>query len=126
MSSKIENMDQLKAEIQRLEARSAELKSTLKNDMEEIKEELKPANLLIDAISDISKIKFSRETFSKNGFAEGIRSIIEQVIQKAGKTVEDRAHGIVDKVFDRLNGFVETIFNHQKKRRPEENYFDGE
>src|SRR5437867_2168452 len=92
MSRKIENMDQLKAEIQRLEARSEELKSTLKNDLEEIKEELKPTNLLIDAVADISKIKFSRETFSSNGWADGVRSIIEQVIAKAGKTVEDHAH----------------------------------
>src|SRR5436190_23108088 len=100
MNRKIENIDQLTAEILRLEAKSEELKAKLLENWEEIKEESKPANLLIDTISDVTKIKFSHETFSTNGWFDGIRSILERVMIKAEKTVEDRAHGIVDKVFD--------------------------
>src|ERR1041385_521358 len=120
MKQKIENIDQLRAEIRSLQSRSEELKVSLKKDFEELKEESKPLNLLIDTLSDISKIKFSRETFSKNGFADGIKSIIEQIIQKAGETVENSAHGIIDKVFDRLSGIIANFFGGRKKRTPEE------
>jgi hypothetical protein len=82
MNKKIENIDQLRAEIKRLEGRNEELKTTLKNDAEGIKDFFRPVNLFFNTAASFAKMKFAPPIFSSNGFAEGVRSIIAPIIEK--------------------------------------------
>jgi len=110
MSKKIENIDQLRAEIKRLETRSEELKTTLKNDVAGIKDFFKPLNLFFNAASGFARMKFAPPIFSGNGFSEGVRSIIAPFLEK-----------VFERIFTSIADFIKRRKNAKGESRERRN-----
>lgn len=104
--SRINNMEELKAEIARLRKVSEEQKQQLKNDVKEIGESLKPANLFFSFLSSVTGIHIDKNEFLKDGIAYGISLLIQRYILKAEKKVEHKIYEWVDTVFVKIKDFM--------------------
>src|SRR3954467_9614380 len=118
---RIENIEQLNTEIRKLEVKSVELKAQLKQDYEEIKEELKPLNILIDTVSDITGFKINRESLFEKGFAIGLQILMQRMFQLAESGVEKQVGAIIDKASTIISQLYNKFFHkHKKQASPEE------
>ncbi|MEY4593649.1 MAG: hypothetical protein RIQ47_59, partial [Bacteroidota bacterium] len=71
-TNKISNIDQLQAEIHRLKSVEAEQLAAIKKDVRDVRESLRPENILVNALSSMTGIKINKSEFLKNGIAMGL------------------------------------------------------
>ena len=112
---RIENMDQLNAEIKRLKVKSEELKVQLKQDYEEIKEELKRMNIFLDTVSNISGFKINRDSLFEKGFSIGLQLLMQRLFMKAELGVENQARHLIEKALAAISRLLKKLFNKGKK-----------
>lgn len=85
--NKIENLSQLKLELERLQTRKVEQEDTLKRDVLEIKEALKPSNLISKAISSLFNTSQNNADFIRSGIMLGVTVLSEKLLQKKSSGV---------------------------------------
>ena len=110
MTKPIENLAQLRERVRSLKEKKSELQIQLRSDFVELKEHLRPGNLLLDSISGFTGLKLEPEKLLKNNFTEGLKTLIVEIIEKAGRKIEEKTHDFVEHAFDRMNGFIEKVF----------------
>jgi len=113
---RIENVEQLRAEISRLKIVAKQQEAQLRSDVSEIREDLKPENLLWNSLTSLTGIKVNRNEFFKDGIAYGLSLIIQRYILKTEKKLESKAYDFVDGIFDRVKNIVSKFTNHDAKR----------
>ena len=113
---KIENLDQLRSEITRLKINVKQQEGQLKNDLKGIREDLKPGNLVWNALSSLTGIKMSKSEFFKDGIVYGLSLILQRFILKTEKKVEHQAYDFIDSIFDRVKNLVNKFTNQDAKR----------
>lgn len=113
---KIENITQLNAEIARLKSLAKEQENLLKNDLLEIRETLKPANLLVSGLSSITGVKITGNELLKDGLAYGLSVLFQRFILKTEKKLEHQVYEFVDTLIDRVKSFLEQFTNQEAKR----------
>ena len=114
--SKIENMEQLQSEIKRLRAISKQQELQIKNDLLEVREDLKPRNILLNAVSSISGVNMNKKDFFQDGIARGISIFIQRFILKAEKKMENKIYDFVDTVLEKLKATVNKYTGPEAKR----------
>jgi hypothetical protein len=127
--SKINNIAELRAEILRLQKQEKEQKEKLKNGLKEIREELKPANIFMNALSSIFGVRIEKNDFIKDGIAYGISLIIQRFILKTEKKFEKQIYEWVDRVFERIKHFMNHFTEpsaRREERKEEEPFVPGE
>ncbi len=104
MKNKIENTDQLRKEIKRLEALKIQQELIIKNDVYEIKESLKPINILHHFINSIL---FKNNTHDKphSSVSVFIISVIENMLPKLFSKFEDKVDPLVNSITEKLSNF---------------------
>ncbi len=112
----IENLEQLRQEIGRVKAIAKTQEHQIKNDLKEIREDLKPENLFWNAVSSFTGIKINKNELFKDGIAYGLSLIIQRYILKTEKKVENKIYNVVDSVFDRVKSFVSKFTSAEAKR----------
>ena len=127
---KIENIEQLRAEIERLKIIATQQEKQLKNDFKEIREDLRPENLLWNTLSSLTGIKMSKNEFFKDGIAFGLSLILQRFVLKTEKKVEGKVYDFVDTIFERVKNLVNKFTNHDAKRserrEEKEDFIPGE
>ena len=127
---KIENIHQLRAEIDRLKIAAKQQEAQLRNDVKEIREDLKPENLLWNSLSSLTGIKINKNEFFKDGIAYGLSLIIQRYILKTEKKMENKVYDFVDGLFDRVKNIVSKFTNHDARRserkEAKEDFIPGE
>jgi hypothetical protein len=120
---KIENAVQLREEIIRLRARAKEQEKNIKDELYRLKEELKPANLVLNTFSSLTGINMNKKEFFKEGLAYALSVIIQRFVLKTEKKIEDRAYDFIDGLFEKIRKFMDKFTSHEAKRehRKEEN-----
>ncbi|MBK8846214.1 MAG: hypothetical protein IPO27_06450 [Bacteroidetes bacterium] len=118
--NKIENLMQLQLEISRLKGVAKDQEKQLKKDLLEIKEDLKPANIIMNGISSFTGIKLNNKDFLKEGFAYGISLLLQRFVLKTERKVEDKIYHLVDSVFERLQSFLQKHTHAEAKRKERE------
>ena len=113
---RIKNITQLNAEIARLKGKLAEQEDGLRNDLEEIKESLKPANLLVNTLSSITGVKISSNEFLKDGFAYGLAVLFQRFISKSEKKMEQTVYEFVDTIIDKIKKLMEKFTSSEAKK----------
>lgn len=113
---KIENVDQLEAEIARLKGISAEQKKMLKNDFFEIRESFKPVNLLVNGLSSVTGVKMEGNELLKDGLAYGLSVVLQRYVLKTERKMEKKVYEFVDSVIERVKAFIEKFTSHDAKR----------
>ena len=129
--SRINNITELRAEILRLKKTEQEQKEKIKNDIGEIREELKPANILMGAVSSLFGVHIEKNEFLKDGIAYGISLIIQRYILKTEKKIEKKIYDWVDTMFERVKHFMKHFTEPSKhsearKEKEEEPFVPGE
>lgn len=128
--NQIENIVQLRSEIGRLKKVAKEQEQVIKNDIKEIRENLRPENIFWNSLSSFTGIKMNKEEFFKDGIAYGLSLILQRFILKTEKKVENNVYDFVDSIFDRVKNLVHK-FSGSEARRSErkeasEDYVPGE
>ena len=129
--SKINNITELRAEILRLQKQENEQREKLKNGVKEIREELKPAHLLMNFVSSLFGVRIEKNEFLKDGIAYGISLIIQRYILKTEKKFEQKIYDWVDVMFGRIKHFMNHFTNQEERRnarkeKEEEPFIPGE
>ena len=104
MKTKIENIDQLRKEIKRLEAQKIQQEAVIKEDMEAIRESLKPINLIHSFINSIL-FKNNAHDRPHSSISLFIISVIENVLPKLFAKFEDKVDPLVNTITEKLTGF---------------------
>jgi hypothetical protein len=114
--NKIEDIGQLQSEIKRLRDLAKQREQQIKNDLKEIREDLKPQNILWNSLSSITGIKTDKKEFFKDGVASGLSVLFQRFVLKTEKKVEGKIYDVVDAVFDRIKTFVSKFASQDAKR----------
>jgi predicted nuclease with TOPRIM domain len=105
MKNRIENIKDLRREIKRLESLKKEQGNILKNDVAEIKESLKPINLINSLIdSFFHKTPNANDTL-KDSFAGGLAFVLSNLLSKLFTNVEHKVEPIVLNLIEKARGF---------------------
>ncbi len=118
-SIKIENRDDLFAEMNRLRELSKVQEVKIRTDVLAIKESLKPVNILKSGIESVTGFNFNSENVLASGVIAAALLFIRRYVSKA----ESRAEGVVYeyavKVFERIRNFVMEYW-HSRNQSSEE------
>jgi hypothetical protein len=114
--NKINNLEQLNAEISRLREISKKQEAQLKSSLKELKEDLKPENIILNGLSSISGIRFNDKNFWKDGIMYGISMLIQKFVFKTEKKIEGRIYDFLDRIFDKIKSFTGKHTSQDAKR----------
>jgi hypothetical protein len=103
MNRKITNITELREEIFLLERRKNALQAALKDDYENIKEELSPLQFFSEVVSKLAGIRIGTGIFTQAGFADEIKSILKQFLVRGGTAFfAKRVYAFAFKSFSRI------------------------
>ena len=105
MKNKIENTGQLRREIKRLEALKNQQELTIKQDIYEIKESLKPINLIHHFINSILNKNHSGNQQPHSAISLFLISLIEKVLPNLFAKFEDKVDPLVNSITEKLANF---------------------
>lgn len=105
-TNKIANIDQLQAEIRRLKSVEAEQLAAIKKDVRDVRESLRPENILVNALSSMTGIKINKSEFLKNGIAMGLSLVLQRFVFKTETSIEKKVYGWLDKLFDQVKYYT--------------------
>ena len=115
--ARIENIQQLRSEIERVERLCKQHEDKLKQDLQELKEDFNPLNILLKTISSISGIKLDSKDFLKDGIGFSISLFLQRLILKAEKVVENKVYDFVDTAVEKLKHFMSKVVDPTERRR---------
>ncbi len=115
--NKINNRQELRKEIVRLNRLSLEQKNQIKSDLHSIKENLTPSGILSNLVSGFTGIKVNKENFIRDGFVYTVSLLIQQFFLKSEKKFEAGVYGIIDKLIDKLRSAVNNFSSHEARKR---------
>ena len=110
--NKITNMDQLQSEIKRLRDQAKLQEAQLRNDYEDLREELKPRNILWNALSSLTGIKLQGNDF----FNTGIAGLLRRFVLRSERKIENKFYDVVDGLFDKIKHFVNKFSGAEARR----------
>ncbi|MCX6292209.1 MAG: hypothetical protein NT126_10660 [Bacteroidetes bacterium] len=113
---KIENLHELRAEISRMKGVAKQQELQIKKDLSEIRDDLRPENILWNSLSSLTGIKINRNEFLKDGIAYGISLFIQRFILKTEKKMENKVYDFMDSLFERVKSFVNKFTGADAKR----------
>lgn len=114
--SKIENIDELRAQIKVLKSKAALQEQKVRDDIQIIREELKPSNLAWSMLTSITGISFKQGNPLRDGIFNGVSSFMKRLALRAEKELESRAYKVVDTIFDKLSSFVNGFAGPEARR----------
>ena len=104
--NKIENIYHLEAEIKRLREVAKQQEVQLKNNFKDIRDDLRPENILLNSLASITGIKIDNKEFFKEGFAYALSIIIQRFVFKTERKIEERTYEFLDTIFERIKKFM--------------------
>ena len=113
---KIENIQQLSIEIARLKELISAQEKTLKEDVLEIKENLKPANLLVSTLTSLTGVKVTNNEFLKDGFAFGLSILLQRFVLKTEKKLEHTVYEFMETIIQKVKVFLEKFTSTEAKQ----------
>jgi hypothetical protein len=116
MMAKIENLEQLQSEIKRLRVLTIQQEVLIKNDLMEIREDIKPRNIILNILSSITGVNINKKIFLKGGIAGGMSVLIQRLILKAEKKMENKMYDFVDGILDKVNSVVNKFSGSEARR----------
>lgn len=114
--NKMENVNQLHAEIARLKKIAKVQEQQIKSDLKEIREDLRPEAIFWNTLSSVTGIKMNKSEFFKDGIVYGISMMVQRFVLKTEKKMENKAYDFVDSIFERVKNLVNKFTNADAKR----------
>ena len=110
----ISNITELRAEISRLRGVAFEQEKLIRQDVAALRQQLKPMNILMNAVSSITGVAISKSTFVNNGFVFGLSLVLQRLLLKAENQVSEKVHQWTDALIGKINDFIS---NHAKSSK---------
>ncbi|CAN5590894.1 hypothetical protein BH11BAC1_BH11BAC1_20390 [soil metagenome] len=110
-AKKISNTSELRLEIRRLNQLSKTQEEILRSDVADIKESLKPKNILMNALESFTGLKFDKNSIFENGMSAGFLLLLRRYISKGESKAEDAVYKVADRLFERIRHFISTNLN---------------
>ncbi|MEP7263463.1 MAG: hypothetical protein ABI772_03140 [Bacteroidota bacterium] len=107
--SNIRNIEDLRSEITRLKEQSKQQEKQLKGDLLQIKEDLKPGNLVMNMISSATGIKMNKNEMLQNGLAVGLTIFLRRIILNTESKAEEKIYQFVDKFSEKIKQFTSSF-----------------
>lgn len=108
---KIETREQLQAEISRLETLAKNQEDDLRKQLREVRNQFRPENMAINALSSLTGIKINKNEFLKNGIAVGLSLVLQRFIFKTETNLERKIYSWVDELFDKVKSIINKFSN---------------
>ena len=102
MMNRIENAHQLRKEISRLKLELEKKELILKDSLLEVREDLKPENIAMKAISSATGINFAKGDFFKSGLMATISILLHRFITKQESVLEKKIFSWAESFIDKL------------------------
>ena len=118
--SRINNINELRAEIARVKLQVREQEELIKADIKNIGEGLKPANLLLNAVESATGINLDKKEFLKEGIGYAVSLLIQRYVLKTEKKLEHKIYEWIDALFIRIKHFLSRIIETEAKREERE------
>ena len=88
-NNRITNAEELRREIMRLEQISSIQKAELKKELYNFKENFRPGNILKSLITDLTGIRFEKNSFLKDGFSYTVSMLIQNFFLRQKKNSKE-------------------------------------
>ena len=102
----IRNRKELSAELQRLKEHSYRKEEDIRNSIDGIRNDLRPENLLINALRRTTGIDINRSEFLKNGIAAGLGLVMQRFVFKQEEVLEKKVYAWIDTFFDKVKYYT--------------------
>lgn len=112
--SNIKNIEDLHAEIARLKEQSKLQEKQLKADLQQVREDLKPGNLMMNMVSSATGVKMNKSELLQNGLAIGLSVFLRKIILRTESKMEEKVYEYIDKFSGKIKQFV-TSFGKEKE-----------
>jgi len=112
MKKKINNIEQLRAEIKKAKEDVRMREAQLHRRAMQIQESLKPENVVLRIISSITGINIDKAEFFKDGAAIGLSLFLQRFIFKTEKSMERKIYHWLDELFDRVKSVINKFSHH--------------
>jgi len=106
MKKTIKNLKELRAEIRIAKRDVKEQEESLLLHLRNVRESLKPKNILLRVLSSVSGIQIEKSTFFKNGISFGLSLFLQRFIFKTEKNVERKIYHWLDSLFDGVKSVI--------------------
>jgi hypothetical protein len=116
MKTKINNAKELHAEIRRLRAVADVQEEQLQSDLQRIRNDFRAENILLNALSSVTGLQVKKEALLKSGLVQGITLLVQRMVLKAEKKVEDKLYAIVDELVERVRKFLNKAVSSEARR----------
>jgi hypothetical protein len=105
----IHNIQELRTEITRLKVLSKQQEQLLRADITQIKEDLKPANLVSNAFTSLTGIRLDRSTLLKDGLAVGLSLLLQRFVFKTEKKIESKLTEYLSQLLEKIKQVVHSF-----------------
>ena len=112
--TKIENIDQLRAELARLQFIARQQEEVINNNLHEIQESLKPENILKNLFTRLTGGDFTKKNTFRDVLLQGMSLLLHRFVIKSETKVEEKVLDLIESGIERLKKFF------KRKTRTEE------
>jgi hypothetical protein len=102
----ISNITELRAEISRLRVVAADQEKVIKQDVAALREQWKPMNVLMNAVTSLTGVEMSKSMFVNNGFVFGLSLLLQRLLLKTENQVSEKVHQWTDALIGKINDFI--------------------
>jgi len=104
--AEISSIEDLRAEIARLRVVSKEQETVIRSDAADLREQMKPMNILMSVITSLTGVQMSKSTFVNNGFVFGLSLMIQRLLLKTENQVAEQVHRWTEALISKINDFM--------------------
>jgi len=116
MKTKISNVKELHAEIRRLQDIADIQEEQLERDLHRVRNDFKAENIILNALSSVTGLTIKKDLLLKSGLVQGITLLVQRLVLKAEKKVEDKLYTIVDELVERVRKFLNKAVSSEARR----------
>lgn len=102
----IRNRRELLAEIERLKGLTSQHEKGIRESIDGIKDDLRPENLLMRALKNMTGIDINKNEFIRNGIAAGIGLVMQRFVFKKEEEFERKIYSWIDGFFDKVKYYA--------------------
>jgi hypothetical protein len=116
--ARIENREQLRAELAKLKAEAELQEQKIKLNFERVQEDLKPENIIHNSFSRITGIDLKGKGLFHDALKFGLSAVLQRFIFKTEHKVEEKIWDLIGAAAERFKD----LFKKKKKETEDEDY----
>ena len=100
--SKINNIEQLKAEIKRLKELNGTQSVQFRSDVKDLRESVRPSNIASTLFTQFTGVKPDKDHLFKSALTIAMTLLLKRMFNKSGSNMEDNVTGIIERIISKI------------------------